>query len=70
MATIAPANENGEGENVYSSICFLAGTMIKTDQGLIAIDKMKPGVHTVDDLKLLCITKTKTEDIFEFSENF
>jgi uncharacterized protein YlbG (UPF0298 family) len=46
----------------YSNICFPAGTPIKTDQGIIAIDKIDITKHTIGKEPILCITKTLTLD--------
>jgi hypothetical protein len=45
-----------------SNICFPAGTPIRTDQGLIAIDKIKPAVHTIHQKPIVGITQTITLD--------
>lgn len=41
-----------------SNICFKAGTPIKTDQGLISIDKINPNIHTIHNNKIEAITQT------------
>ncbi len=43
------------------SICFPAGTPIKTDQGIINIDKLNPSIHTIRNKQILYVTKTITE---------
>jgi len=62
------ANTNGSGGQSdgvpISEVCFLAGTKIKTDQGFISIEKLKRGIHTIDELDILCITKTRTSESF------
>lgn len=45
-----------------SNICFLKGTPVRTDQGLIHIDKINPDVHTIRNKKIVAITKTNTRD--------
>ena len=45
-----------------SNICFPAGTPIKTDQGIIRIDFLQPGKHTIKGQPILHITKTVTLD--------
>lgn len=45
-----------------SNICFLKGTPVRTDQGLIHIDKINPDVHTIRNKKIVAITKTNTHD--------
>jgi hypothetical protein len=48
-------------DNVTASmvpICFPAGTKVTTDQGNIAIEKLKPSVHTIRGKKIVAITKS------------
>ena len=47
-----------------SNICFPAGTPIKTDQGLIPIDKINTNIHTIRNNKIETITRTITQDSF------
>jgi len=41
-----------------SNTCFPAGTLITTNQGPIAIDKIDPNIHTIRNKKIVAITKT------------
>ena len=41
-------------------ICFPAGTPVNTDQGIIAIDKINPSIHTIRNKKILAVSKTVT----------
>jgi len=41
-----------------SDVCFPADTPIKTDQGIIAIDRINPKIHTIKHKRILAITKT------------
>ena len=41
-----------------SNICFPAGTPIQCDQGIIAIEKMDPSVHTIRGKKVVGITRS------------
>ena len=43
------------------SICFLANTLIQTDQGKIRIEKINPRRHTIHKQKIVAITKTTYE---------
>lgn len=43
-------------------ICFAAGTFVSTDQGEIQIQKLKPGIHTINNKKILHITKTFSDE--------
>jgi hypothetical protein len=43
---------------LVSNICFVAGTLITTDQGIIAIEKINPDIHTIDGKKITGITQT------------
>ena len=45
-----------------ANICFPAGTPIKTDQGIIAIELISPGIHTIDSKPIINITRTITSD--------
>jgi hypothetical protein len=47
---------------VISNICFPAGTPIETDQGLLAIEDIKPEIHTLNNERIVCVTKTITLD--------
>jgi alpha-tubulin suppressor-like RCC1 family protein len=45
-----------------SNICFLAGTPIQCDQGLIPIEQINPNMYTIRGNKIETITKTVTLD--------
>jgi hypothetical protein len=45
-----------------STICFPANTPITTDQGVVSIDKINPSIHTINDNKIVAITKTLSKD--------
>jgi hypothetical protein len=45
-----------------SNICFPAGTPIQTDQGIIAIEKINPDIHTIHKKPIIDVTKTITSD--------
>jgi hypothetical protein len=45
-----------------SNICFLSGTPVVTNQGIVAIDKLNPLVHTIRNKKIVAVTKTVTQD--------
>lgn len=49
---------------ILSNICFPEGTPIQTDQGNIAIEKIKPGIHTIKQKRIVDITRTITPDTF------
>ena len=46
----------------YGNICFVAGTLVSTDQGEIKINKIIPGKHTIDNKKILYVTETISSD--------
>ena len=48
--------------NIISNICFPAGTPIVTNQGIIAIHKINPAIHTIRNKKIVAITKTVSPD--------
>jgi hypothetical protein len=39
-------------------VCFPAGTHVRTDQGSIRIEKLKPDIHTIRKKNIVAITKT------------
>jgi surface protein len=47
---------------IVSDICFPAGTPIKTDQGVIPIELLAPGQHTIRGQTIEHITQTVTVD--------
>ena len=47
---------------ITSDICFPAGTPIKTDQGVINIEKLEPGKHTIRGEIIEHVTQTVTLD--------
>ena len=42
--------------------CFPAGTPILTDQGIVAIEKINPKVHTIQNKRIVAITQTITNE--------
>jgi hypothetical protein len=48
--------------NIISNICFPVGTPIVTNQGIIAIHKINPAIHTIRNKKIVAITKTVSPD--------
>jgi hypothetical protein len=44
--------------NVISDICFVAGTPITTNQGIISIEHLNPNIHTIRNKKIIAITQT------------
>jgi hypothetical protein len=47
-----------------ANICFAKGTPILTDQGLIAIDKIDIEIHSINQKKIVDITKTVSKETF------
>ena len=43
-------------------ICFIAGTPVQTDQGIIHIDKINPKIHTINNKQIVAITRTVTHE--------
>lgn len=54
-----------------ANICFPANTPIQTDQGIVAIQKINPNIHTINNKAIVDITKTITPDKYLvcFSKN-
>ena len=50
-------------EEVANDICFTAGSLIKTDQGLIKVEKLIPGFNTIDNKKILAIPTTRPNNL-------
>ena len=46
----------------HADICFPSKTPIQTDQGIIAIEKINPSIHTINNKKIVHITKTISKD--------
>jgi hypothetical protein len=46
--------------SLISNICFLADTIIKTNQGYIPISEINSNYHTINNKKILAITQTMT----------
>lgn len=40
-------------------ICFIAGSKVLTDQGIVEIQKIKESIHTIRNKKIIALTKTK-----------
>jgi hypothetical protein len=47
-----------------ADICFVRNTPIETDQGIVPIHKIDPSLHTINNKKIITITKSVTEDKF------
>jgi len=60
IPNILPSNVNPL--RIYSNICFLAGTPVKCDQGLIDIDEINPSIHTILGKKIVAITETHSTE--------
>jgi hypothetical protein len=45
-----------------SNICFSSKTPIQTDQGIFHISKINPKIHTINNKKIVAITKSITQD--------
>ena len=43
---------------LISNICFIAGSLVTTDQGIIAIEKINPNIHTINGKKIVEITQS------------
>jgi Hint domain len=45
-----------------SNVCFQEKTLIKTDQGIVQIDKLDPEINTINNKKILAVTRTISLD--------
>jgi hypothetical protein len=48
----------------YQAICFLEGTPINTDQGIVAINKIIADFHTIDNKRIVAVTQTRDSNTF------
>ena len=46
----------------HSPVCFIAGTPITTNQGVIAIENLDKNVHTIRGKEIQAVTRTVTDD--------
>uniref|UniRef100_A0A6C0HHI8 Hedgehog/Intein (Hint) domain-containing protein n=1 Tax=viral metagenome TaxID=1070528 RepID=A0A6C0HHI8_9ZZZZ len=46
------------GSTAASNICFPANTPVTVDQGIIAIEKLDPSIHTINNKRIVAVTKT------------
>jgi hypothetical protein len=51
-------------DDIIANICVPAGTPVLTDQGIIHIDKINPAMHTINQQKIVDITKTISTETF------
>jgi hypothetical protein len=51
-------NSSGPAPSV-APICFPAGTPVDTNQGLVAIEKLNPDIHTIRNKRIVAITQTR-----------
>jgi alpha-tubulin suppressor-like RCC1 family protein len=56
--------EDNVTDNIIANICFPAGTPVLTDQGLIAIDKIDIELNTINQKRIIDITKTISKETF------
>jgi hypothetical protein len=49
---------------LQSNICFPAGTLVRTDQGEVAIDLLQPGKHTLGGKAIQHLTRTQSRDTY------
>ena len=45
-----------------SNTCFLEGTPVMTNKGIILIEKLEPEIHTIENKKIIAITKSYASD--------
>ena len=50
--------------NPIAPICFPKGTPIKTDQGIIHIDKIDTSIHSINNARIVSITQTITYESY------
>ena len=62
IVSASTPNSNSTPSQPITNICFPANTPITTDQGIVSIDKLNPNIHTINDSKIVAITKTASKD--------
>jgi hypothetical protein len=62
VSASTPNSNPTQPSQPISTICFPANTPITTDQGVVSIDKINPSIHTINDNKIVAITKTLSKD--------
>ena len=60
LGSVVATSYTSQSNGLIGSICFHKDTPIKTDQGLIKISLLKPGIHTINGKKIEGITQTKS----------
>ena len=69
LASYGPGGNNDANNNpalgglilvavAASNICFPANTPVTVDQGVIAIEKLDPSIHTINNKRIVAVTKT------------
>lgn len=46
----------------YEPICLVAGTPIRTDQGIVPIEKIEPNRHSINNRRIVAITRSITPE--------
>jgi len=54
----------GLGFPIVFPICFPANTPVNTDQGITSINKIVAGIHTINNKRIIAVTKTVDENTF------
>jgi hypothetical protein len=57
--SLGSGSGSGSGSLPIFPICFIAGSKVLTDQGIIEIQDIKKDIHTIRGKKILYLTKTK-----------
>jgi len=64
------ANDGNSGNSIAGTetsvstlplVCFAEGTPVTTDQGQIPIEQINPHVNTIDNKRIVCVTKGTTD---------
>jgi hypothetical protein len=53
------SGSSGVSGSTVAPICFPAGTPVNTNQGLVAIEKLNPDIHTIRNKRIVAITQTR-----------
>jgi hypothetical protein len=58
LSEVDPAERSAP---LLGDLCFLGNTLINTDQGILPVSLIRPGIHTIDGQRIIAVTETLQE---------